>query len=138
MWKKAVLLAALGYVLGVLVGVVFFLSDPSGGLAAAIPYLILSGIPGAAAMGSSVIYDIEQWSIARATVTHFLITFGCYYLLSLSLGWFRFGDRIFWIVTAAMVIIYIIIWLIMYLSYRRQIRKMNDELRRLKQEQDKE
>lgn len=132
MWKKAVQLGALGYVLGIAIGVAFFLADPSAGLGKALPYILVSGIPGCVSMGSSVIYSVEKWSIARATVTHFLITFACFYLISFALNWFRFGDSLFWVITAAMMIGYFIVWLMMYLAYKRRIRKINEGLRKLK------
>ena len=130
MWKKAVLLGALGYAAGIVIGVVIFLCNSSRSFAETLPYILLSGIPGAVAMGSAVIYEIEKWSIARATVTHFLITFAGIYLAGLSLGWFRFGEPAFWIFTAAMTAAYILVWLIMYIAYKRQIRKMNENLRK--------
>lgn len=132
MWKKAVQLGALGYVLGVAIGVAFFLAGSNEGLGKALPYILLSGIPGGVSMGSSVIYGVEKWSIARATVTHFLITFACFYLISFALGWFRFGDSLFLIITAAMVIGYFVVWLVMYLAYKRQIRKINEGLEKIK------
>lgn len=132
MWKKAVQLGALGYVLGVAIGVAFFLAGSNEGLGKALPYILLSGIPGGVSMGSSVIYGVEKWSIARATVTHFLITFACFYLISFALGWFRFEDSLFLIITAAMVIGYFVVWLVMYLAYKRQIRKINEGLKKIK------
>jgi Flp pilus assembly protein TadB len=79
-------------------------------------------------MGSSVVYGIEKWSIARATATHFLLVFALYFFLVISMGWFSLSDPVFWIVVGTMVAVYILIWLLQYLSYRRQIREMNDEL----------
>ena len=132
MWKKAVQLGALGYVLGAAIGVAFFLADSSEGIGKALTYILLSGIPGCVSMGSSVIYSVEKWSIARATVTHFLITFLCFYLISFALDWFRFGDSMFWMITAAMIIGYFVVWLMMYLAYKRQIRKINEGLKKIK------
>ena len=138
MWKKAVLLGALGFVLGVMIGVILTLTDSADDLRAAFPYILVCGIPGCIAMGSSVIYDIEEWSLARATVTHFLITFVSYYAIALPLGWFRLGDSLFWIITVSMLAGYVIVWWIMYLSYKRQIRRMNDKLRRVRSSRDPE
>ncbi len=132
MWKKAVLLGALGYAVGLVIGVIIFLCNSSRNFAETLPYILLSGIPGAVAMGSSVIYGVEKWSVARATVTHFLITFGCLYLVGFALGWFRFGEPAFWIFTAAMIAAYFLIWLIQYMAYKRQVRKMNEDLRKWK------
>ena len=132
MWKKAVLLGALGYAIGIVIGVVIFLCNSSRGFAEALPYILLRGIPGAVAMGSTVIYEIEKWSIARATVTHFLITFGCLYLVGFVLEWFRFGNPVFWIFTGTMLAAYFLIWLVQYLACKRKIRKMNEDLRKWK------
>lgn len=71
---------------------------------------------------------MKKSNIARATATHFLLVFALYFLLVISMGWFSLSDPVFWIVVGAMVAVYILIWLIQYLSYRRQIREMNDEL----------
>ena len=87
MWKKAVLLGALGYAIGIVIGVVIFLCNSSRSFAETLPYILLSGIPGAVAMGSAVFYEIEKWSIARATVTLFLITFAGIYLAEFSFAY---------------------------------------------------
>ena len=129
LWKKATLLGLAGFVLGVLTGIGFMLARSSEGLKAAFPNLLLSGIYSAVVMGSSIVYDIEEWSIARATATHFLLSFSLYFLLVLSMGWFRLDDPVFWIVIAVMVVIYVLVWLFQYLSYRRKIREMNHDLK---------
>lgn len=128
LWKKTMLLGLAGFVLGVLICIGFMLARSSEGLKAAFPNLVISGIYGAVAMGSSIVYDVEKWSIARATATHFLLVFALYFLLVLSMGWFSLSDPVFWIVVGAMVAGYILIWLLQYLSYKRKIREMNDEL----------
>ena len=35
---------------------------------------VVSGFFGAICMGGTVVYDIEKWSILKATITHFFIT----------------------------------------------------------------
>ena len=132
MWKKAVLLGALGYAAGIVIGVIIFLCNASRNFAEALPYILLSGIPGAVAMGSAVIYEIEKWSIARATATHFLITFAGLYLVGFALEWFRFGEPVFWIFTGTMIAAYFLVWLVQYLAWKRQVRKMNEGLQKWK------
>ena len=129
LWKKATLLGLAGFALGVLTGIGFMLARSSEGLKAAFPNLLLSGIYSAVVTGSSIVYDIEEWSIARATATHFLLSFSLYFLLVLSMGWFRLDDPVFWIVIAVMAVIYVLIWLFQYLSYKRKIREMNHDLK---------
>ena len=129
LWKKATLLGLAGFALGVLTGIGFMLARSSEGLKEAFPNLLLSGIYSAVVTGSSIVYDIEEWSIARATATHFLLSFSLYFLLVLSMGWFQLDDPVFWIVIAVMVVIYVLVWLFQYLSYRRKIREMNHDLK---------
>ena len=127
LWKKATLLGLAGFVIGAAIVICLVLLD-SQPLQGAFAHIVIGGIYGAVAMGSSVVYGIEKWSIARATATHFLLVFALYFLLVISMGWFRLSDPVFWIVVGTMVAVYILIWLLQYLSYRRQIREMNDEL----------
>ena len=134
-WKHALLLAAIGLAVGLLVS--WFFAQMAGseeglGFPLWLNYL-LGALQGALAMGSTVVYDIERWSVTRCTVTHFIIAFGGYTALGLIEGWMKLNDPGFWIMTAAMVAVYFIIWLVMYLSYKRTIKRMNAELNRWKE-----
>ena len=131
LWKKATLFSLIGFGIGALIGICFLLGDWPG-LKEALPHLLLGGVYGAAAMGSSIVYDIEKWSIARATATHFLFVFALYFLIVVTMGWFRLNDPVFWIVIGAMLLVYVLIWLFQYLSCKRKIRKMNQDLMRMK------
>ncbi len=135
MWKKAVLLGTAGFILGVLICMAFMLPSPPFDFHAALPHLLFGGIYGAVAMASSLIYSIEKWSIARTTVTHFLLIFGLYCALGFSLGWFRPGDTTFWIIMAVMAAAYFLVWLIQYLFCKRRVRQMNDNLKKFKSTQ---
>ena len=133
LWKKAILLSLAGFLLGGIISVIFILTGSPDGLAAKdLPHILLGGLYGAVAMGSSVIYDVEKWSIARATATHFLLMFALYFLLVLSLGWFRLDEPLFWIILGCMAVGYVLIWLFQYLSYSRKIREMNGSLNKMK------
>ncbi len=134
-WKHALLLAVIGLAVGLLISWLFTLmagGKEGLGFPTWMNYL-LGALQGALAMGSTVVYAIDRWSVTRCTVTHFVIVFGGYTALGLIEGWMRLNDSGFWIMTAVMVAVYFAIWLIMYLSYRRKIRKMNDELKRWKE-----
>ena len=133
LWKKATLLGLAGFVIGSLIGVCFILAG-SIPFPEALPHILLGGLYGGAAMGSSVVYDIEKWSIARATATHFLLVFVLFFLLVITMGWFSLDAPAFWIVVGAMAAGYVLIWLLQYLAYRRQIRKMNEQLTKWKSE----
>lgn len=137
MRKKATLLVLIGFITGAAIGVLFTLARSSEGLKASdLPQFLLGGIYGAVAMGSSLVYDIEKWSIARATATHFLLVFALYFLLVTAMGWFRLDDPVFWIVISVMVIAYVLIWLFQYLAYKRKIQAMNEDLKKWKSRED--
>ena len=127
--KKAIVLSLVGYVLGCLIGLFFSLQSPDFSLSAALPQILLGGIPGAVAMGSAVIYDIEEWSILRVTVTHFLVAMGAIILACFVLKWFEPWSTAFWILLAAELAGYILIWLIMYCCFRAKVRKLNEMLK---------
>ena len=131
LWKKATLLGLAGFVIGALIGVCFVLSG-SISFREALPHILLGGLYGGAAMGSSVVYDIEKWSIARATVTHFLLVFVLFFLLVITTGWFSLDAPVFWVVVGIMVAGYVLVWLLQYLSYRRKVEEMNDSLKKWK------
>ena len=134
-WKHALLLSVIGLAVGLLISWLFTLmagGKEGLGFPTWMNYL-LGALQGALAMGSTVVYDIERWSVTRCTVTHFLIAFGGYTALGLIEGWFLPGVPGFWIMTAAMVAVYFIIWLAMYSSYKRTIKRMNAELNRWKE-----
>ena len=134
-WKHALLLAVIGLAAGALVSGFFAMmagTEKGLGFPLWLNYL-LGSLQGALGMGSTVVYAIDRWSVTRCTVTHFVIVFSGYTALGLIEGWFLPGDPGFWIMTAVMVAVYFIIWVTMYLSYKRKIKQMNSELERWKE-----
>jgi len=129
MAKKAMLLGLIGYIAGCIIGLCFALQREGFTLASSLPDILMGGIPGAIAMGTAVIYDIEEWSLLRATVTHFLIVMVALLLACFVLKWFEPWSAPFWIMLAAELVGYIIIWLIIYLCYKKQVRKLNNLLK---------
>ncbi len=86
---------------------------------------MLSGLIGLVAFAGMSLYELEEWSMAAAMITHYvmicLIYFPCAYLL-------------YWLVTleemlimaGIMAVSYIIIWLIMCAVYRAQVKELNN------------
>ena len=129
MAKKATLLGLFGYIAGCAVSLFFTLQSENIAIATALLYILPGGIPGAIAMGTMVLYDIEEWSLLRATVTHFLIVTGVMLLACFVLKWFEPWSTAFWIMLAVVAIGYFIVWLIIYRCYKKQIRKLNELLK---------
>jgi len=139
MWKKGTILALVGFLSGLAVSLFFILTGSSKGLTSAdLPHLLIGGIYGAVACVSSLLYEIEKWSIARITATHFLSMIILFCLVAFSMGWFTPADSVFWITIGVMAAVYILIWLFMYLSCRREIQKMNDSLEKLKSQKERD
>ncbi|MCR5234751.1 MAG: DUF3021 domain-containing protein [Lachnospiraceae bacterium] len=93
--------------------------------------IVGSMIYGGIAMGSSVFYEIENWGIVRATSSHYLLTMSSFLVANYILGWFGTGGVLI-ITFICMTVAYIIIWLIQYSTYKRQIREINKELEMLR------
>ena len=137
-WKKAVILGAIGMILGIFIGAGFWYLMPgeapetSTSLNAMMLHLLLSGVLGMVANGSSVIYEIEEWSIVRATITHFIIAMGVFYVIAFTLRWFSPADPACWIMSAILVIVYFTIWMVQSLIFKHKVKRMNEELRKWK------
>ena len=129
MRKKAILLGLIGYVCGCVIGLFFALQNENFNLREALPSMLLGGIPGAIAMGSAVIYDIEEWRLLRATATHVIVVLGVILFACFLLKWFPPWSPAFWIMLAAELIGYVIIWLIMYYCFRKKVRTLNEMLK---------
>ena len=131
MWKRTAIRAGAGLALGLLVGLGFLLfpgGERSAGWVAA--YLLICCAMGGINVGTTTLYEIERWSITRATLAHLAVTLTTFCALALFLGWFR--SATIWVMLAAFTAAYFIVWLVMYLSCRRQVRKMNEDLKRWK------
>lgn len=137
--KEMSMKIVLGIVLGLSIGIGFILFRHEirdsfmgvSGFAGTTLYLIYCGIFGAACMGGTVFYDIERYSLPRATATHLLIMLAGFLLLGLFLGWKLNLIQIL-IIVAAYVAAFFVIWLIMYYSYKRRIQTMNENLKKWK------
>ena len=130
--KNALILSGVGFVLGILIGVMISFFD--GSLAQGISrrdvfMLFVGGIQGAIPMGLTVVYDIEDWSILRSTVTHFIPTMLVFYACSFYMGWLKFGTVGFVIATVCMIAAYYIIWMTQYLIYLKKVKTMNAKIR---------
>ena len=137
-WKKAVILGAIGMILGIFIGAGFWYlmsgeaPETSTSLNAMMLHLLLSGVLGMVANGSSVIYEIEEWSIVRATITHFIIAMGAFYVIAFTLGWFSPADPACWIMSVILVFVYFMIWMVHSLIFKYKVKRMNEELRKWK------
>ena len=128
--KKGAILALAGFVAGIFLGLAFlWISPPDdwGPLMVTIDVL-LSGLNGAICMGFAVVYESESWSVTRCTVTHFVICFTSLLTIGFSLGWYSFDNIGSIIMIVCMVVGYFMIWVIMYVTSKNDVKKLNEEL----------
>lgn len=141
MRKKLLIRSAIGLLGGIVVGVLISLLT-SVGTGAARLYseglmervkdakialllqLLLSGLYGAICMGGTVVHDIESWPLLRACLIHYAICVLPYPPIALLLGWCRGAAELF-LMIGIITVVYFLIWLILYLIYRAQVRELN-------------
>ena len=135
--KKGLIVGLIGFAVGVPVGIAFLLifSPSDWGPLMVSLHLFLSGVLGGVAIGSSVIYEAESWSVTRCTVSHFLITFGTMAAIGFPMGWYALDDISTYIMFGCMSVGYIMVWLIMYLISKKQTKELDEELKKWKQTQ---
>lgn len=137
MLKKILKLAGLGVLLGITVcniisvtvsndvPVTAALIERAGSVKAAfIMQTALTGIYGALCMATTVLYDAEKLPLLAASLIHCVICVGTFIPLSLFLGWSA-GAADVLITTAMQTAGYFMIWLIMYLRYKKEIKDLN-------------
>ncbi len=136
MGKKVLIRAAVGFSLGALVAVILGVIDMrfcsqalaarvgSEGLGIALQ-ILGSGLYGSACMVGTLFYDFERWSLALATALHYLIiAVGlalCYWLLCWGMG-----AGLLLTVLAGQTAGFFLIWLIMWLRYRKEVKELNE------------
>ena len=93
--------------------------------AAVLLQTLLFGLYGAACFGGTMLYGIERWPLALATAAHYLIIAGLYVPVTMLLRW-GMPAMEYLILEAAMLVGFFIIWLIMYLRYKAEVRQLNE------------
>ena len=136
--KRILKLAALGFLLGIFVCSIMTLIgssplpasqelvDKIGSLKAAMALqLALSGLYGALCMGSVVLYDEDRLPLLLASVIHCVICIGPFIPLALVLRWcVSICDVL--TMSAFQFVAYLIVWLIMFIIYRKQTKELNE------------
>ena len=145
MKSKILKLALIGFVLGMLIGnlISYLSADKSaeplvivsqvlirrtGSVEAAmIVNTLLSGILGAFCMAGTIFHDPEvyDWGLTKAAVLHFLLILAVNIPIALYCGWLKpgFHDLLIWV--SFMALSYFIVWLIMFLRYRKETEELN-------------
>ena len=132
--KKAVAKRiALGFMIGVFIGQTILILESLGMLAgtkigAVIIQYFITGLVGSMFAGTSVIFELDDWSLLRQTATHFIFTSILMYIAGFISGWFphTVTSTIIWFVV--FIVIYIIFWTSFTLYYKNKVKKINEAL----------
>ncbi|MGI6326759.1 MAG: DUF3021 domain-containing protein [Saccharofermentanales bacterium] len=101
------------------------LTERFGPAGAIVVQTILAAIFGMVALGGMCLFDIEKWSLLRASVVHCALILFTYIIVGLLLHWFSFDIIPILIMACIIIFVYALIWLIMYIAWKREIRQMN-------------
>lgn len=150
MKKKAFLRGLLGFPLGISIGhiisVLISLSFGDGGFYPCPPDLIaftgneiravilqslLCGVIGSGFAASSVVWEIEKWSIAKQTGLYFLINAVLMLPAAYILNWMKHSILGFFSYFGVFTLYFAVIWIIQYAAWKCTLKKINEKLRRL-------
>ncbi len=86
---------------------------------------LFTGLLGAVSFAGTGFYDIERWPMALAAVVHYAVIEAVYIPIGIFLGWFDgVREALIWVGLCAAA--YLIIFLILWLIYRRQVQELNE------------
>jgi MFS family permease len=86
---------------------------------------VLGAALGILAFGGMCFFDIEEWSLLRASVAHCALILVAYLIAGSMLHWFSRHIIPILIMSLITIVAYALIWLIMYALWKREIREMN-------------
>ncbi|MCH5351659.1 MAG: DUF3021 domain-containing protein [Clostridiales bacterium] len=101
---------------------------------AVIVQLLCSLAIGAASAGSSVIFEIEKWSLLKQTLVHFGVIAVPFFGLGYLLNWVSHQPIGALAFVGCFVAVYFIMWISIYFSIKSKVKKMNMQLREIRQD----
>lgn len=143
-WMRGVLGLPLGIAIGYVITILGSLGWGQGYYSPCVPELIvvmgneiravvlqtvLCGLLGVVFGAGSVIWEIEQWSIARQTGTYFLVAAAAMMPVAYFSYWMEHSVRGFLIYFCIFTVIFIVIWLVQYMFMRRDVNRINSKLK---------
>ena len=146
--KKALLRGLFGFPLGVFlgicIGILISLINGSVAYIAVAPSLIvdtgtelnafifqffLSGVLGFAFALGSAIFEVESWGITKQSLLHFLLSSVSMFSVAYFCHWMEHNLVSAIVYFSIFIGIYVVIWVIQFLFWKKKIRAMNEKLR---------
>jgi len=141
--QRSLLGIPLGITMGLMILIIISLVSGHGEFVAVVPEMaaefntelgavtfnmMLNAILGASFAGASVIWEIEEWSIAKQTITHFIISSGTMIPVAWFGHWVERSMTGLIIYFGIFVVIFAFIWITMYFVLKNRINKINQKL----------
>lgn len=90
----------------------------------------LCGIIGAGFAMASVIWEIDSWSLAKQSGTYFAIACAVTFPIAYAANWMKHSAVGILSYVGSFIAIFVCVWLMQYIRWKRKIRKMNDEIKK--------
>ena len=104
------------------------LEKTSSELAAVILQTVICGLFGALWSGTSVIFQIDSWSLTRQTLTHLAIAMPSTLIVALVSAWVPMSVVAVLAYMGTWVLVYAVIWMAVSFYWHSQVRKLNSRL----------
>ena len=97
-------------------------------IGAVIIQYFLTGIIGTTFAATTVIFEMDNWSLLKQTIIHFIITSIVMYTAGFLCGWFphKLSSTLIWF--GIFIVIYVIFWISFSSYYKNKVKKMNEAL----------
>ncbi|MBP5603900.1 MAG: DUF3021 domain-containing protein [Treponema sp.] len=97
-------------------------------IGAVIIQYFLTGLLGTTFAATTVIFEMDNWSLIRQTLLHFIITSIVMYIAGFLCGWFPHTvvSTLIWF--GVFIIVYVIFWVCFSLYYKNKVKKINEAL----------
>ena len=150
MVAKALQLAAIGFLAGMVVGVVIVIAisfaDGGGSLVlpsvllaktgseagALLAQMLVSGVYGAIPMGGVIIYEFDSWGLLKQAVVHYAMYTAAFLLIGSFVGWVETPIDMA-LMAGIFLVGHCIIWLVMYARCKAATDELNELLQEAKQ-----
>ncbi len=88
----------------------------------------LTGLIGTTFAATTVIFEMDSWSLLRQSILHFIITSIVMYAAGFLCGWFphTLGSTLIWF--GVFIVVYAIFWISFTLYYKNKVKKINEAL----------
>lgn len=97
-------------------------------LGAAALQFFLAGFLGVAFGVTTIFWEIDKWSLARQTITHFFVITISMLIVAYFINWMPHTLKGFAMWTGMFVVVYLVIWTVCYNIYKRTVKDINKKL----------